>query len=125
LWEGRTLDLEGCDAPEEARRRILDSGNGNLLLRLTLTGQVEFPLDAELLRRQCEKAFFHLELMDRTRLLDSRFAAAMARQATLRGLLVRRARELRDRVAPDQHSLVEQGLREVLIRCQHLDGEAP
>jgi DNA repair exonuclease SbcCD nuclease subunit len=121
--EAKALALDGCDDPEEAGRRILDDAGANLLLRLTLTGQVEIPLDAEQLRRQCEDAFFALQLTDQTRLLDSRFAVRVAQESTVRGLLVRRARELRDRVAPDQHSLVEEGLREVLVRCRRLDGE--
>jgi DNA repair exonuclease SbcCD nuclease subunit len=123
--EERTLALDGCDDQEEAGRRILDDASANLLLRLTLTGQVEIPLDAEQLRRQCEDAFFTLQLTDQTRLLDSRFAARVAQESTVRGLLVRRARALRDRVAPDQHSLVEEGLREVLVRCRRLSGEEP
>lgn len=118
----RELDLAGCEDAGEAARRICALANPDLLLRLTLTGTLEAPLDPGALRARCEGEFFHLELQDRTRLFDSAFVRRIEGEETVRGVFVRRARELLARTDQERREVVEEAFREVLARFRAFDG---
>jgi exonuclease SbcD len=121
--EERELDLAGCEDVGEAVRRICALGNPDLLLRLTLTGTLEAPLDLGALQARCEGEFFHLELQDRTRLFDSAFVRRIEQEETVRGVFVRRARELMARADEEQQVVLEEAFREVLARFRAFGGE--
>jgi hypothetical protein len=114
--EEKDLDLTGCGEMAEAVRLISELGNSNLLLRLTLTGTVEVPLDLSALEARCEGDFFHLELRDHTRLFDSDFVRRIEKEETVRGVFVRRTRELMERAEGEQREILEEAFREVLAR---------
>lgn len=114
--EEKALDLAGCETLEQAVEGVRAFGRADLLLRLGLTGIVESPLDLDLLQARCEDAFFHLELADRTRLFDSGFAARIEAEETVRGVFVRRARQLLAESPPERRPVVEEAFREVLVR---------
>jgi DNA repair protein SbcD/Mre11 len=118
------LDLSGCEDALMAAEAIAALSDSNLLLRLTLTGIVESPLDLRALRERCRDGFFHLEFEDRTRLFDSDFARRIENEETVRGLFVRRARSLMEEKAPEQRDIVEEAFREVLVRFNAFGGGA-
>ncbi len=111
-----SVDLAGCEDAGQAAAAIVALGRNDLLLRLALTGIVEAPIDLAALHARCRDAFFHLEFDDRTRLFDSSFAARIGDEETVRGLFVRRARQLLEEVPAAERPLVEEAFREVLVR---------
>ncbi|KIH76778.1 DNA repair exonuclease SbcCD nuclease subunit [Geoalkalibacter ferrihydriticus] len=123
--EERTLDLGGCPGDAEAAAAIAALGSGDLLLRLTLTGVVEAPLDLARLRALLADEFFHLDLVDRTGLFDSRFARRIENEQTVRGLFVRRARERIGAADPEERLVLEEAFREVLVRFHAFGGGTP
>lgn len=112
----RELDLSGCPSPADAAAAVLAQGQPELLLRLTLTGIVETPLPLEPLRESCRGAFFHLDLVDRTRLFDSALAQRIAHEETVRGVFVRRLQRLLQEAPPEQRATLEAAFREVMVR---------
>lgn len=120
--EERTLDLAGCEDQESAAEAICALGQPDLLLRLTLKGIVEAPLDLEALCARCGSDFFHLQFQDKTRLFDSDFARRIEGEETVRGVFVRRARRLMEESTDEQKALVEEAFREVLVRFRAFGG---
>lgn len=124
MLEERTLDLSGCENIEAAVTAISALANPNLLLRLTLTGIVESPLALDLLQGRCGGDFFHLELLDRTRLFDSDFAKRIVAEETVRGLFVRRLQDRMIKATPAERLVLEEAFREVLVRFHAFEGGA-
>ena len=124
ILQERTLDLTGFSDRETVRDAILAFSDPNTLLRLTLEGILESPLDMELLQAQVCDHFFHLELIDRTSLFDSHFSFRIADEETVRGCFVRRVRHLMANVSPEERTLLEQAFREVLVRFK-ANGKEP
>ena len=112
----KQLDLTGISDRQTVREAILTLADSNTLLRLTLAGILEFPLDMELLQAQVCDSFFHIEMIDHTSLFDSHFAGRIADEETVRGCFVRRVQRLMAGAAPDEKNLLEQAFREVLMR---------
>lgn len=120
--QDKTLDLGGCATEEDAARLIAALASDNVLLRLTLTGIVEAPLDLSRLQALLSDHFFHLELHDRTGLYDSRFARRIEEEETVRGLFVRRFRERIHHADSAERDLLEEAFREVLVRFHAFGG---
>lgn len=120
--EERVLDISGCEDEGRAMEAIAAMADENLLLRLSLHGIVEGPLDLASLHARCMEGFFHLEFVDRTRLFDSDFARRIEDEETVRGLFVRRARQLMQEVSPERRETVEEAFREVLVRFRAFGG---
>ena len=118
----RELDLSGCTELDEVVRRIAALGDAKVLLRLTLTGILEAPLDLSALQSRCEDDFFYLELRDETRLFDSDYARRIEMEETVRGMFVRRARQLMSEVVEDERPVIEEAFREVLTRFRAFSG---
>lgn len=118
----KELDLSGCADLEEAVGRVAALADDRLLLRLTLTGMLEAPVDLSALQSRCEDGFFYLELRDETRLFDSAYARRIESEETVRGLFVRRARKLMAEVGEQERSVVEEAFRDVLIRFRAFSG---
>ncbi len=117
-----TIDLSGCEDASSAAEAIVALSDPNRLLRLTLTGIVEAPLDLKALRERCRDGFFHLEFDDRTRLFDSDFARRIEDEETVRGLFVRKARALMAEAPPERRDVLEEAFREVLVRFHAFGG---
>lgn len=118
-----TLDLSGCETLQAAIDKIHALRSSDLLLRLTLSGVVEAPLDLKTLHARTAGEFFHLEFVDKTHLFDSDFARRIETEETVRGVFVRRARQLMADAAPEQRQVVEDAFREVLVRFQSFGKE--
>ncbi|WP_432821287.1 metallophosphoesterase family protein [Trichloromonas sp.] len=119
-----TLDLSGSETLQAASEKIHELRSSDLLLRLTLTGVVEAPLDLKALHARTAGDFFHLEFVDKTHLFDSDFARRIETEETVRGVFVRRARQLMAEASPERRQVVEDAFREVLIRFQSFGGGA-
>jgi DNA repair exonuclease SbcCD nuclease subunit len=124
MLEERVLDLSGCEDSASAADAICALGDPDLLLRLTLGGIVEAPIDLSALQGRCGGDFFHLQFRDRTRLFDSDFARRIEGEETVRGVFVRRARRLMEEASEEQKPLVEEAFREVLVRFRAFGGGA-
>jgi DNA repair exonuclease SbcCD nuclease subunit len=124
VLEERDMDLSGCENEADAATAIAALGRPDLLLRLQLTGIVEAPLNLERLLGRVGGEFFHLELRDATRLFDSDYAQRIAREETIRGVFVRRARELAAQSSPERRAVVEEAFREVLVRFRAFGGKS-
>lgn len=116
------LDLSGCTELNEAVGRVAALRSATLLLRLTLTGILEAPVDLSALQSRCEDDFFYLELQDETRLFDSDYARRIEPEETVRGMFVRRARQLMTEVKEEERPVIEQAFREVLTRFRTFSG---
>jgi DNA repair exonuclease SbcCD nuclease subunit len=122
VLEEQTLDLGGCESEEAAVAAISALGRPELLLRLSLAGIVEAPLDLVALHARCADRFFHLELLDKTRLFDSDFAGRIAQEETVRGVFVRQVRRLLADTPEERRAVVEEAFREVLVRFRAFGG---
>jgi len=118
ILDEMTLDLSACETLTAMFDKIRALGKPELLLRLTLTGVVEVPLDLAKLHARAAGQFFYLELIDQTRMLDSALAQRLAAEEMIRGVLVRRARRLREECPAEQRQLVEDAFRETLLRLR-------
>jgi len=119
--EERVVDLSGCEDFEKASELITSGGNPDLILRLTLTGIVEAPLDLRALHARCSPSYFHLQFEDKTRLFDSEFARRIEQEETVRGLFVRHVRSCLEKASEEDHSIIEEAFREVLVRFRAFD----
>ena len=124
MLEERTLELSGCENMDAAVQAIAALANPHLLLRLTLGGIVEAPLALDQLQGRCGGEFFHLELLDRTRLFDSDFAKRIVAEETVRGLFVRRLQDRMAQATPAERLVLEEAFREVLVRFHAFEGGA-
>ncbi|HET7904812.1 MAG TPA: DNA repair exonuclease [Candidatus Eisenbacteria bacterium] len=106
-WNARTLtqaivDFNATELEDEAalERRILAFAGERDLVRLRLDGPSGFVFDTERLERRLAPRFFHLELDDRTYVVNARLLEQYRDEATVRGVFVRNMIE-RIESAPD------------------------
>ncbi len=95
-WNARTLtqatlDFNTGDFEDEAAltRRIQAFAGERDLVRLRLEGPCGFVFDAARLEERLRSRFFHLELDDRTFVLNARLLEQYREEATVRGVFVR------------------------------------
>jgi len=107
-WNARTLTQSTLDfhagefGDEEAlTRRILAFAGERDLVRLRLEGPSSFVFDAERLEDRLGSRFFHLELDDRTFVLNARLLDRYREEATVRGVFVRTMIERIERASDD------------------------
>ncbi len=106
-WNQRTLvqslvDFQVSDLGDEAalEQRLLAFAGDQELVRLRLDGPSSFVFDAERLEERLAPRFFHLELDDRTYVVNTRLLDRYREEATVRGVFVRNMLERIER-APD------------------------
>jgi len=99
-WNARTLteatiDFALAEIREERHLedRILAFAGDREIVRVRLEGPAEFVFDAERLLARLEPRFFHLELDDRTYVVNARLMDRYRDEATVRGVFVRRMLE--------------------------------
>lgn len=107
-WNQRTLtqaviDFQASDLSDEAalEQRILAFAGDRELARLRLEGPSTFIFDTERLLDRLAPRFFHLELDDRTYVVNARLLDKYREEATVRGVFVRNMLERIER-APDE-----------------------
>lgn len=99
-WNARTVteavvDFQLAEIREERQliERIAAFAGDREIVRVRLTGPAEFVFDAERLRAGLAPRFFHLELDDRTYVVNARILERYREEATVRGVFVRRMLE--------------------------------
>ena len=99
-WNARTVteaavDFQLAEIREEKQleERVAAFAGDREIVRVRLTGPAEFVFDAERLRTRLRPRFFHLELDDRTYLVNARLLEKYREEATVRGVFVRRMLE--------------------------------
>jgi DNA repair protein SbcD/Mre11 len=109
------IDMNNEPSLDTLHKRLAALADDKLLLRVELTGSVDAPLDRDATLRLFRDAFFHLELIDKTRFLDGALVRQLAREETIAGACIRRFQELlRDQ--PDNRDVIEEAMKEVVIR---------
>ena len=106
-WNVRTLhdaviDLNGAEIRDEAslEARLLSFAGDREIVRIRLEGPAEFVFDADRLRSRIAPRFFHVEIDDRTYVVNAALLERYREEATVRGVFVRRMLERIDH-APD------------------------
>ena len=99
-WNARTLceatiDFLGSEIHEERRLvdRIAAFAGEREIVRLALEGAAGFAFEADRVRARLSDQFFHLEIDDRTYLMDKALLGQFRDEATIRGVFVRRMLE--------------------------------
>jgi exonuclease SbcD len=96
-WNNRTLSQVSMDFMSAAihdERRLLERltafAGEREIVRVRLEGAADFAFEAERIRGSIRERFFHLELDDRTYLMDAALLGQFKDEATIRGAFVRR-----------------------------------
>lgn len=99
-WNARTLaetdvDLLAAEIQEERQleERIAAFAGDREIVRVRLTGPAPFVFDAERLTQRLAPTFFHLELDDRSYVVNQALLERFRDEATVRGIFVRRMLE--------------------------------
>ncbi len=109
------LDLHGdritdADALKEA---ILAHGGSDRIVRFVLKGTAEFIADLEDIQEDAADEFFHLEILDESRLVDSALLKKIESENTIRGYFVRK---LGTRIEDLKARIVKKGHDAALLR---------
>lgn len=113
-------DLEDADA---VAARIRERGDEEAIVRLRLVGGAPGPLSIDGLYERLRDAFYHLEIVDDTTLLDEGTIARLADEPTVRGRFVRRMREgVAEAETEEERALWEGALRRGLAALEGSGG---
>ncbi|MEZ6195265.1 MAG: metallophosphoesterase [Planctomycetota bacterium] len=120
----KQVELVGLDLAAEriADADALRDAVGTLagrdkIVEVTITGNAEFLADLEDIREELAPRFFHLELRDESRIVDSALLRKIESENTIRGYFVRKMNEriakLRKRIS--QHGETPELLRKLVV----------
>lgn len=126
-WNARTVteavvDFQLAEIREERQleERVAAFAGDREIVRVRLTGPAEFVYDPERLRSRLASRFFHLELDDRTYLVNARLLETYREEATVRGVFVRRMLERIEQAGtPDAKETATLALRVGLAEFQN------
>lgn len=91
--------------------RVPGQRDDKLLVRVRLTGPAEFVPNASKIRERLSGAFFYVEVVDETRLVDGAFVASLRDERTIRGLFVRKMLERAESAEGDARDTAELALK--------------
>ena len=126
-WNARTLseatiDFVASEIHDERRllERITVLSGEREIVRVRLEGAAEFVFEAERMAGQLRERFFHLEIDDRTYVMDHAVLGQFRDEATIRGVFVRRMlNRLGKASSPDEKETVTLALRIGLAEFQN------
>jgi len=118
----RQLDVGAYAGRDELLEAVAAMADADLLLRLTLHGSCDEPLDPGWIKDRLDERFYYLEIEDCSCFLDSALAGRLAGEESIRGRCVQRMRSLLSQ-HPEQREVIELALREVLLRFQGRAGD--
>ncbi len=84
------LDKTPCRDHEELCTRIERMADENAIMKITVTGDAEFSLDTAAVEQTMYDRFFHLEVVDDTRLYSAHWVEQFKHEPTVRGIFVRK-----------------------------------
>ncbi len=96
------LDTTPCRDQTELCERIGMVADKDTILRLTITGNAEFSLDTAAAHAMLSDRFFHLELIDETRVYSAQWVEQFKAEPTVRGIFVRKMVEKIGRAASER-----------------------
>lgn len=126
-WNARTVteavvDFQLAEIREERQleERVAAFAGDREIVCVRLTGPAEFVFDTERLQARLRPKFFHLELDDRTYLVNARLLERYREEATVRGVFVRRMLERIDQAGtPEAKETATLALRVGLAEFQN------
>jgi DNA repair exonuclease SbcCD nuclease subunit len=126
-WNTRTLsqvtiDFTGAPIHDERRlvERIAAFAGDREIVRARLEGAADFAFEGDRVLRAVRERFFHLELDDRTYLMDEALLDRYRDEATIRGAFVRRTlKRLAQAQTPEEKETVTLALRLGLAEFQN------
>lgn len=111
-YSSEQVDLSDLETPEELEQIIARLGDGELLLRVELTGTSTFLVSTELLTARLAPRFYCLEITDDSIHLDQRALERWAQEPTVRGFFIKRLlRQLDGCSTEDDRAVVQLALR--------------
>jgi len=107
------IDLGEHPAASDAEiaDRVLEQRSETVLIRARLTGPADFVPSAERIADRLKSAFFHVEVVDETRLVDGDLVRRLADEPTIRGLFTRKMLERARAASGDERAVAELGLK--------------
>ena len=126
-WNARSVteavvDFQLAEIREERQLedRIAAFSGDREIVRVRLEGPAEFVFDPERLRARLASRFFHLELDDRTFLVNAKLLERYREESTVRGVFVRRMLERIEQAGPpDAKEIATMALRMGLAEFQN------
>ena len=120
-FQKQELPMPQHDAADFLHRQLDQWAQGNLALKVRLTGAVEELFDSERELSHYRDRYALLSCEDMTRFLDSESMTQLAEEETVRGILCRRLIELAVAGGEGQRAVYEGALRELLHRFHALE----
>ncbi|MFT7619317.1 MAG: exonuclease SbcD [Planctomycetota bacterium] len=113
--ESLKLDLRQERITDAAalKEAIASLSGENRITRVTLTGTAEFVASLEEIQEELDDIFFHLEIVDESRLIDSALLRKIESENTIRGYFVRK---LAARIEAIKAKIVKKGQTQELMR---------
>lgn len=123
VFTSRQLDVREVADQHALCDVISRFGCQSVALTVELVGPVNEPICVDGLQQACREAFYSLEIIDNTQLLQSAYLQEMAKENTVRGVLAQRLIAL-DAATSDvaQKRIYELALRELLLRFKAVRG---
>ena len=98
-------------ATQSVADRLLEQRSDTLLLRVRLTGPADFVPSVERIADRLKSAFFHVEVVDETRLVDGELVRRLCDEPTIRGLFTRKMLERARSASGGEREAAELGLK--------------
>lgn len=122
IFDRVTLDATDCGDERAVCNAITDLANTDCVLQIELIGQIEQPLSLHRILDQCQNRFTHLDIIDHTSLLYSRYLRSLTKENTVRGKLAQTFIALCEACDDvDQLRIYELALRDLLQRFNEID----
>lgn len=113
------LDVTDLEDGDAVVAKAWESADEDAIVRLRLTGAAAAPLSVEALQERLNDAFYYVEIVDDTALLDEGAIARLAAEPTVRGQFVRRMQQgLAEAEDDEQRALWQGALRRGLAALE-------
>ncbi|MBI2027298.1 MAG: metallophosphoesterase [Deltaproteobacteria bacterium] len=107
------IDLLSVTDIQHLKNKIQEISGPDILAKITLKGEIDFPLHLEPLEEECRKDFTYLKLVDETDLYQKYPVHNIEQEKTIRGLYVRKIQE-KIKSNPELKDVYERALKETL-----------
>ena len=115
----KEVDLFTLPADISLTKELMSMGSETILARITLKGLIEDVLDIEKLHADLAPYFAHLEIVDKTSLLESQWVQRLEKENTIRGFFVRKMKEKIESLhTPEEQEVYRTAFKEILSEFQ-------
>ncbi len=120
-FEERDFDVSGTASLEELVDMLRQAGGPETVLRATLTGVANFPIDLESLRKRAAEAFYWLdEIDDQSQLWQSQYVEGLQVEPTVKGIFVRRMLAKIESARPEERHILQQALKLGILSAERV-----